>query len=753
VNKKFARRWLLGGHVQGVGFRPFVYRLAFEYKLHGWVRNQRGQVEILAQGAPDALSDFAAGLLERAPAIASPRILATQDADLFTADGFSVAASDADAEARIAVPPDYAVCGECLAEMRDPSDRRFGYPFINCTQCGPRYTLIRSLPYDRGNTSMAGFDLCADCRAEYEDIADRRFHAEPVACPACGPSLSFHRQGEAPLEGTEPALAACVDALRAGELVAVKGVGGYHLVCDAASDAAVQSLRERKPRPHKPLAVMFPETGADGLDAVRECADVDETGAGVLLAPSRPIVLLEIRKHSRLSSHVAPGLAEVGVMLPYSPLHHRLLDLFGGPQVATSANLSGEPVLTGAEEVEARLAHVAQACLHHDRPIVRPADDPVVRIVAGRARPLRLGRGTAPLEIDLPFELERPVLAVGAHMKNTVALGWGDRAVVSPHIGDMGAPRSLKVFMQVVADLQALYAVEAQIVACDRHPDYATSRWAREQGLPVVEVWHHHAHASALVGDVAAEDSLVFTWDGVGLGEDGTLWGGEALVGRPGAWRRAATFRPFDLPGGDKAGREPWRSAAALCWQAGLDYAPPVADGGVVRQAWDKRLNCHRTTAAGRLFDAAAALTGLCGTASFEGQGPMLLEAAADTDAPAIELDMQRNEDGLFVSDWSDVLSMLRDDSLSVAQRAGAFHHSLARTIVDQANAVRAETGVSRIGLTGGVFQNRPLTETAMRGLEAGGFEVLDPGPVPVNDAGIAFGQVVEGAVESAVQG
>jgi hydrogenase maturation protein HypF len=734
-----ARQWLITGRVQGVGFRPFVYRIAVLHGVRGHVKNCSGQVEIFAEGSRVALDDFARALIDNPPPLARPHIASVTRCLPMDCDTFHIVPSDDKGAADVHVPPDFFCCDDCLDELNDPRDRRHRYPFINCTQCGPRYTLIERLPYDRPNTSMAGFALCAQCLAEYEDPANRRYHAEPVACPACGPSLSFRTSDGADICDSEQALAGAIAALRAGRIVAVKGIGGYHLLVDATSEPAVQRLRRRKARPHKPLAVMFPFR--DGDAALRAAVALDATTEGALTDPMRPIVLAKRRPGARLAESIAPGLSEIGVMLPYSPLHHLLLTDFDAPLVATSGNVSGEPVLTDNAEAEARLADVADAFLHHDRPIVRPADDPVLRVIAGRARPIRLGRGVAPVEIALPFILPRPVLAVGGHLKNTLALAWAGRAVISPHIGDLSSPRSLRVFEQTIADLQALHRVTAEAVVCDAHPAYASTRWARASRLPVTTVFHHHAHASALAGehpDVARW--LTFTWDGVGFGEDGSLWGGEALLGWPGRWRRVASMRPFHLPGGERAGREPWRSAAALCWETGLRWARSNAD--LVFDAWKKRINSPRTSAVGRLFDGAAALIGLLDEASFEGQGPMWLEAIA-TDMPAQSLPLVRSGAGLWTTDWSPLIPLLLNTAMSPAERAGVFHMSLAQALLEQAKKVRDEHGTFAVGLTGGVFQNRLLTEAAIRRLQVNGFDVRIAERVPCNDAGLSFGQIV----------
>lgn len=747
ADTRAARHIVIGGRVQGVGFRPFVYRLATAHGLTGSVLNRTGDVHVRVEGDPAGLAAFERALVAQAPPLARPAIRDSADAAPTGASDFRILASAAGDEAAVHLPPDLFCCDDCLAEMADPTARRHRYPFTNCTQCGPRYTIIAALPYDRAATAMAGFALCPDCAREFTDPGDRRFHAQPLACPTCGPRLAF-RDAEQAASG-EAALNAALAALRRGRIVAVRGIGGYHLMADAADDAAVARLRARKHRPDKPLAVMVPQGGVDGLDGVRVLALPDAAQAAALAAPERPIVLVRRRDDAPLGTLIAPGLDEIGLFLPYSPLHHLLLAGFGGPLIATSGNVSGEPVLTDPEEAEARLGGIADAFLHHDRPILRPADDSVCRVIAGAARPLRIGRGIAPLELPAPRHFDTPVLATGGQMKNAVALGFGDRLVLSPHIGDLDSPRAQAVFGQVTADLAKLYRVAPRAIACDLHPGYAATRWAERQGLPLVRVQHHHAHAAALAAEhPAGLDWLVFAWDGTGLGTDGTIWGGEALFGRPGGWRRVASLRPFNLPGGDRAARTPWRSAAALMWQDRRDWLPGIREAVPTRAAWEKRIGTHGCSSMGRLFDAATALVLGIETVSFEGQAPMLLEALAARWAGPVDeaprLSVAADAQGLARWDWAPLLPMLTDRALPPAQRAALFHESLARALAVFAAHIAATRRIDAVGLTGGVFQNRLLAERAVALLRAHGLSAHLPLHAPANDGGLALGQAVE---------
>lgn len=739
-----ARQILLSGKVQGVGFRPFIYQRAIEHNLLGWVRNCVGIVELHVQGQSQNIDNFLSDIFDNKPPLADPKLESNKAVDICKFDKFNILQSQNQAKANISVPADLFLCNDCLAELNDPSNRRYRYPFINCTQCGPRYTLIQSLPYDRANTTMADFELCPLCFSEYKDPGNRRFHAEPVACPVCGPSLSFNSNDVSVISDNEKSLKYAVDALQQGKIVAVKGIGGYHLMCDAENTEAVTRLRNNKPRPNKPLAVMFPAPADNPFKYAESSVVLSENDKVFLLQASRPILLVTKNKNARLSKQIAPRLNEVGIMLPYSPLHHLLLNDFTRPLVATSANISGEPVLKDSQDIEKRLAHVADAYLHHNREIERPADDPVFRTIANKPRPIRIGRGSTPMELTLPFELSQPILAVGAHMKNTITLAWKNRAVISPHIGEMDSARSLEVFENTISDLQKLYNVNAGCIVCDAHPSYTTTHWANKQKLPLHHVYHHHAHAAAAYYECKTDETiLVFAWDGVGYGEDGSLWGGETFLGKPGSWQHVASMRPFNLPGGDKAGREPWRSAAALCWETGINYDEIPEKDPLLHQAWRQKMNAPQSTSAGRLFDAAAALTGVCTTASFEGQAAMEFEALSELSENHVEFELDNNND-LLSCNWQPMVNVMLDTNLSINTRASLFHSSLAHNILHQAKTIRDTHGVNTVSFSGGVFQNRVLTEHAMALLSADGFEVHLPELIPVNDAGISFGQVME---------
>ena len=730
------------GRVQGVGFRPFVKRLADAHQIVGWVKNEASHVSVLASGEPDALDRFAAGLIAQRPPLARPMIKSVSPRPRADFCEFSILESKSGSTRDAELPPDLFLCDDCLVEIDDPLERRYRYPFTNCTQCGPRYTIITALPYDRRNTSMAGFELCRNCRHEFEDQQDRRFHAQPLACPECGPKLIFRKANDEEISGGEQALAAAVEALRYGLTVAVRGIGGYHLMCDATNETAVLRLRNRKGRPDKPLAVMVPG-GNDRHRFARTIADLDEIEEAALCDPVRPIVLVRRRAGAPVAAAVAPGLGQVGLMLPYSPLHHLILSEFDGVLVATSGNISGEPVITDPDEAEERLARCCDAFLHHDRPIQRPADDPVWRVMGGRTRSIRLGRGSAPIILHNAYAAADAVLACGGQLKATVALGLGDRVVVSPHIGDMGSLRSQTTLKQVASDLQRLYATDATCILHDAHPDFTTTRWALRQEVPAIGIQHHVAHASVLAGEHGCKEKmLAFTWDGLGLGTDGTLWGGETLYGSPGQWQRVGSLRPFRLIGGDRVAVEPWRSAYTLSLEADHRWDCVHTHAAAYRRAWAAGAGMM-SSSVGRLFDAAAAMVGLIEHCSYDGQAPALAESMSGEviTEPALPV---RPQGEIRRIDWTPLVPMLVDSSLSVGERLGRFHGSLSATLVREALHHGAANRTSIIGLTGGVFQNKLLTEHAAAALISHGFQVLLHERIPMNDGGLSYGQVVE---------
>jgi hydrogenase maturation protein HypF len=707
----------VAGVVQGVGFRPFVFRLARRHGLAGFVLNDGAGVVIEAEGEETALERFAAGLLEEAPLLAKVDAVSWEPVERRGGAEFVIAASEASGRTAL-VPADVATCEDCLAELFDPADRRYRYPFVNCTQCGPRFTIVVRVPYDRPNTTMAGFPLCADCRREYEDPADRRFHAEPIACPACGPRLSL------PLEEA-------VELLRAGRILAVKGLGGFHLACDAGDEEAVARLRSRKHREDKPFAVMTaqPET----------LAEVDEAEAALLRSRGRPVVLLRRRPGAPVAPSVAPGNPWLGVVLPYTPLHHLLCTDFGGPLVMTSGNRSDEPIAYEDGEARERLAGIADAFLAHDRPIHRRCEDSVVRA----SFPIRRSRGVVPGALPLPVTSPRPVVAAGAELKSTFCVVRGSEAFLSPHLGDLDAELAYRAFRADLDLYLAMLAVQAEAVAHDLHPEYLATKWALEQPVERIGVQHHHAHAAACLaehGDLGPALAVVF--DGTGYGTDGTLWGGEVLRCDLAAFERVAHLEPVPLPGGEAAIREPWRTAAAYLELAGRPV--PFARWETVRPSL--RVNAPLSSGMGRLFDAVAALLSLRERITYEGQAAIELEHLAGETAAAPYA--CRVESGTIAG--VDLVRAAHDDLAAGRPRAeiaAAFHEGVAAA----AAAACAQAGEPRtVALSGGSFQNVRLLASTSRRLEELGFRVLTHRLVPPNDGGISFGQAAVAAARLA---
>lgn len=694
--------------MQGVGFRPFVHNLAVSLGLAGWVRNDAAGLTIEAEGPRAAVDTFLLRFRSDRPPAAL--VLAEETAWIAPAgyDSFHILASDPGADKSAAVLPDLATCPDCLAEILSPAERRFAYPFTNCTRCGPRFTIVLDIPYDRPRTVMREFALCDDCAAEYRDPRDRRFHAQPIACPRCGPQLT------ATVEETAAALAR-------GAIVALKGIGGYQLLCDARSGPAVARLRERKAREAKPFAVMMPD-----LAAAERYAHLNDAERRLLTSSAAPIVLLRPRAGLDLAPQVGECSPYLGLMLPYSPLHHLLLRAFPYPVVATSGNRSDEPICIDPQQAEARLDGIADVWLHHNRPIARPCDDSVARVVRGRETLLRRARGYAPLPVLLDTALPR-VLAVGGHLKNTVALALGRQVVVSQHLGDLDTWESRQAFERAIDDLCRLYSFTPDLIACDLHPDYYSTVWARGRGLPVVPVQHHLAHAASCAAENGLRGPyLGVGWDGTGYGTDGLIWGSEMFLIDGPRVERVAHLLPFRLPGGEAAVKQCWRCAASLLHQLDQPCDPRV------QPLLDRGLHCLSTTSMGRLFDAVASLLGVAQENRFEGEAGLRLEAlASSASAPPAA----PNLDG----DWREFVSWLASRPCSPAEASLAFHHALAQWIVRTARA----HGVHQVALSGGCFQNVLLTELTCAALESAGIAAYTHQRVPANDGGLCLGQAV----------
>ena len=777
------------GTVQGVGFRPFVYRLARELELSGWVRNTMNGVSIEAEGSSQAVDTFLQRLQTDAPAPACVESIHRHVVPVLDDRGFAIHRSTEPGRRALVIPPDLATCAGCLRELADSSDRRFRYPFLTCTQCGPRFSLLRAMPYERSNTTMSTFPLCPDCQGEYDAEANRRFHAEPMACPACGPRVGlWDDQGRETARG-EAALQRAEALLRAGLILAVKGLGGFQLWVDAGSDQAVRRLRTRKQRPDKPFAVLFPS-----IEAMRAHCLLSSEEEALLCSPRAPIVLLRKRSEFRLAESVAPGNPYLGAMLPATPLHHLLMHDLQRPMVATSGNRSDEPIVIDEQEVPVRLKGIADAFLVHDRPIARPVDDSVVRVMVNGFEAngfesgdspkasvmiLRRARGYAPQAIRLKNGIARghgqdPVLAVGGHLKNTVALLMENRVWLSQHLGDLSTLEADKAFRQAVEDVQRLLQAKPRRIACDLHPDYRSSAFARELAsalsVPLIPVQHHHAHVASCMAEHGLDgDVLGIAWDGAGCGTDGQVWGGEFLIASYGRFSRFAHLRPFRLLGGESAMKEPGRSAAAVLWEIVGEQMPAyrLPSWGAASEQREQLAVLLRsgvaspwTTSMGRLFDAVASLTGLCHQPSFEGQAAMAVEFAAERAQAGernfvagypIDLAEPHAPGSSRVVDWRPMMSAMLDDlrrGCSPEEIAVRFHAGLADAIVRVAQVA----GLPRVVLTGGCFQNGLLSSLARRRLEEAEFAVYSHDLVPPNDGGLSLGQAVVAAC-SASQG
>jgi len=775
------------GAVQGVGFRPFIYRLATRLELSGWVLNSSEGVFIEVEGKGENLNTFLLQLEREKPPRAMIQSLEFSFLDPVGFNGFEIGKSEEAGEKTVLVPPDIGTCSACRREIFDVADRRFLYPFTNCTNCGPRFTMLEALPYDRPNTSMKPFKMCPDCQNEYEEPLDRRFHAQPNACPLCGPALELWTlkpvlslvEGAGPLSSPQGeviakghcALLEAAEALRRGQILALKGLGGFHLIGDAGNERAVARLRERKRREEKPFALMFPS-----LDLVKEYCEVSPFEERLLLSSESPIVLLSRLAPNASLRDLAPSVAPhnpyLGILLPYTPLHHILMQELGFPIVATSGNLTDEPIVTDEKEALTRLQGVADLFLVHNRPILRHVDDSVARVILGRELILRRARGYAPLPIPLTRACSPAVppkiLAVGAHLKNTVAISLRNQVFISQHIGDLETQEAYEAFQRVIKDFKTLYEFEPEVVACDMHPDFLSTKYARSLGLPLLEVQHHHAHVAACMVENELEGPVLgVSWDGTGYGTDGTVWGGEFLLAGYASFRRVCHFRTFRLPGGEKAIREPRRTALGILYELLGEKAEEVMERKKILQTFReeelrilgqmlrKGLNSPLTSSVGRIFDAVAALMGLRPQVSFEGQAAMELEYITINGIQAsYPFEVIEKKPGpppslppypSYIIDWAPMLLTLLEDvqkGMPHEVVATKFHNTLSEIILQVAHL----EGIEKIVLTGGVFQNKYLTEYTWRRLEEEGFKPYLHQRVPPNDGGISLGQVAVAA-------
>jgi len=754
------------GIVQGVGFRPFVYNLAKRLELNGWVRNTSAGVDIEVDGEQDILDSFVKALRNDAPPLsrideltASPR-----PANGFTS--FDIVHSEAVDGAFQPISPDVAICDDCLHELFDPNDRRYRYPFINCTNCGPRFTIIKDIPYDRPKTTMAGFDLCPDCEKEYRDPTDRRFHAQPVACPVCGPQVTFERLNVDALADSEDAIQETRKALANGEIIAVKGLGGIHLACDATDVRSVTKLRNRKLRVDKPFALMMSD-----LETVEKHCVVSDVERELLRSAARPIVLLKRKPDSNIAKEVAPHQDWIGVMLPYTPLHYLLLEKSAGfpeAMVMTSGNLSEEPIAIDNKEAFERLSKLADAFLMHDRDIHIRCDDSVVRVFEDNRQseivncksiyPVRRSRGYSPFPVKLPFDVPQ-LLAAGSELKNTFCITNGNYAFLSHHIGDMENYETLQSFEQGVEHFERLFRVRPEAIAYDMHPNYLATRYAlvraERESLQMVAVQHHHAHVAACMAEHGLNEPVIgVSFDGTGYGEDGAIWGGEFLVGEYKSYERAAHLEYFPLPGGDAAIKKPARAALALLWSLGLDWdenlAPVkefcVEDQSVLHAQLEKKINAPMTSSMGRLFDAVSALVGVRQQVNYEGQAAIEFEALAD-EAEEGYYSFGLNLDQVQVRDGVEALVKDVMAGVPTPKISARFHNGLAASVRETVKKICSDTGIQSVVLSGGVWQNITLLRRTLALLQDDGFVVYIHREVPTNDGGLSLGQAAIAAV------
>ena len=736
VNRKLA----ISGVVQGVGFRPFVYQLAKRYKLNGFILNNTVGVSIEIEGAQHAIDAFMNALQNELPPLARIDRLLSEESESVGYIGFEILQSETENEKSVLISPDIAICDKCLDEMQDPDNRRYAYPFINCTDCGPRYSIIDTLPYDRPNTSMHSFAMCEACREEYTDPLDRRFHAQPISCPNCGPTLRLLDTSAKVLGEGENALALTVDAIKKGSIVAVKGLGGFHLLCDATNTDAVGELRERKQRPGKPFAVIF-----SNIKTLKDSADLSPEEVEEITSKEKPIVIVSKRPQSTLSDLVAPGIDRLGVFLPYTPVHHLLLEALDIPLVATSANLSDEPIIRNSTELLEKLGSVVDLVLDHDRDIVNANDDSVVQMAGSEKIMLRMARGYAPKSMKLPFKSKKKILAVGANQKNSITLIFDDTLIMSPYIGDLNSLEAFEYFERTLESFKRFYDFEPEVIVYDKHPEYMTTKWTKElKDVELIEVQHHYAHLLAGMAEFNLDEKVLgFSFDGTGYGDDGSIWGAEVMIADSRDYERIFSLTPFRLLGGEKAIKEPRRSALSLLFETySLDeiYSlklPTVeqfskVELNILHKAWDRGINAPYSSSMGRLFDAVASFANILHVSSFEGESGLMMEQYVDESITKIfpfEIDNGR----ITLQPMVEAMIRMEDKREIVS--------TFFNTVVAMIFQVAEKYPSLPLLFSGGVFQNRILVEKISRRCEDEKRSYYFQHETPINDGGVSLGQ------------
>lgn len=737
----------INGVVQGVGFRPFVYNLAKSLGLKGFVSNDTSGVVIELEADAQDFEKFLKRLQEEKPPLSHIYKIKVKELPPLGFKDFSIEKSVKDSEITLDILPDVATCEHCLKELMDPQDRRFKYPFINCTLCGPRFTIIERLPYDRENTVMKVFKMCEDCYKEYVNPQDRRFHAQPVACPVCGPQVELYDRKGTKIEEKEKAIERTVELVKKGYIVAVKGIGGFHLICDATKAETIDLLRKRKRRSRKPLAVMFKD-----IKQVKKYCTITPEEEKILLSYSRPIVLLESK--NLLPENIAPGLKKIGAFLPYSPLHYLILKELDSPIIATSGNFSDEPIVIKNEDAFKKLVHLADFLLIHNREILRRADDSVIKIIDKSPVFLRRARGFAPLPVFLPFNLKKKVLAVGPREKNTFAIGFHNKIILSQHIGDIETVEDLLDFEKTLFDFIKLYEFEPEVVVCDLHPFYETTKWAenftKKHGLELIKLQHHFAHIlSCMAENEIFDEVLGIAWDGTGYGDDGTVWGGEFLIIKGNTYKRVGHFKTFKLLGGEKAIKEPKRVGLALLFELfqekTLDLEIPLLKAFdkkellLLYKAWEKGINSPVCSSCGRLFDAVAALTGVNYINNYEGESPMMIEDLVDYNIKDVYPVRIFMENGKYIIDWTEMIESITFQNEPLQAKVSKFINTLAKVCVD----IALKVGLEKVCISGGVMMNKPLVERILEFMKKEGFKVFYQTKVPPNDGGLSLGQAL----------